>query len=209
MYVGAFPYDSYLSTQLLPIDVKRAHAILEHHLCEFVVPVEPVSRYRGNAKPHFAVCFVQHLTLARRSSRPCRAFVCPLVSLVHNRSGMFNSLFHHVSRRTNSGTREDLAHIHFRIAREIGDVMQLISASFSGPSCPVFAWTRRCSSMFVTPGLSNPLLASSLCPHLLRCSHKIPGHLFREKGPSGNVLDQLPTKSSSITRTISHRLGSV
>ena len=37
MFVGAFPYDSYLSTQLLPIDVKRA---FKHHLCEFVVPVE-------------------------------------------------------------------------------------------------------------------------------------------------------------------------
>ena len=33
----------YLSTQLLPIDVKRAHVLLENHLCEFVVPVEPVS----------------------------------------------------------------------------------------------------------------------------------------------------------------------
>ena len=139
MYVGAFPHDSYLSTQLLPINVKRAHALIEHRLCDFVVPVEPVFGYRGNAKPHFAVCFVQHLRLARRSSRPCRAFVCPLVSLVHNRSGMFNSLFHHVSRRTNSGTREDLAYIQFRIGSEIDDVMQFISASFSGPSCPVFA----------------------------------------------------------------------
>ena len=67
------------------------------------------------------------------------------------------------------------------IARENCDVMQFISASFCASPCQLFAWTRRCSSMFVTSGQSNPLLASSLCPHCLRCSHKIPGHVFREK----------------------------
>ena len=78
------------------------------------------------------------------------------------------------------GARSPRTHA-FLIAREIGDEMQFISASFSASPYQVFAWTRRCLSMFVTSGPSNPLLVSSLCPHCLRCSHKISSHLFREK----------------------------
>ena len=127
---------------------------LENHLCEFVVPVEPFPGI-----PH-------NLMLTRRSSRPCRAFVCPLVKFgaqqVRNVQLSFPSceppdeLWDARRSRTHP----------FLTAREIGDVMQFISGSFSASSCQVFAWTRRCSSMFVTPGPSNPLLASSLMPSL-------------------------------------------
>ena len=65
MFVGAFPYDPYLSNQLASIDVKRVHAA-ECHLCDFV---------------GYRVCFVQHLMITRRGSRPRRALACPLVSL--------------------------------------------------------------------------------------------------------------------------------
>ena len=107
------------------------------------------------------------------------------------------SLCHHLSRRETSWTHEDLAHIKSR-----SDVTQPSVSALA--LCPLFVWTRRCSSARLKSGPTNPPLFCSCTTHTSGEYHKKSSVISLEKKPPSIISSSSTRRGPSLMCTSAH-----